>query len=871
MAQRVAGEWVGDVRAMLAETIVMRPRFFVFITLLWLCHPQLWSQQLTNGLPAAGETAAAQEKSRQSRGQEPGANVAVAELLEAPPEGDLVRLEADRQVKEKNIVTLSGNVIVHYKDYVVRSEALTYDVNTSEVISPGHLELEGGADGEHISAEHGEMNLEKQTGRFTTVVGTVWSLTPAKGNAAPVVTPGNGGTPGNAGTPGKPAGRAVYASANPFLFTGREVIKDGPSAYTIVDGTVTNCALPHPHWEFEMQRAVIQGGTAKMYDSKFKLLQVPVFYFPYATHAVDENGRQSGLLLPTVGKSSTKGYIIGEEYYWAIDRSMDLLLGMDYFTLRGPYELGQFRYKGRGNNFAQARFTALQDNGGQPGTGINQGGADIGFTGRYDFNPESRAVADLEYLSSYIYREAFAENFSAAVASEVKSTAYGTREANGYAATAYFDRYENFESTTSGDEIKILHVPSFSGEAMDHSLGSYGAAWGGFVTAAGLKRSEPGFSSGGVVERLDFYPHVNWALHWQGWEIRPELALRDTFYSRSQEAQGLATIGSGNVPVERDATLNRAEGEMGVEIRPPAIERTWGGGGGGGDGSGTGDWSWRHVIEPEIHYRYVGGIDEFLNVLRFDETDIVSNTNELEYGLTQRLFVKHRKMRPCRAGEMAKKGETLCLGKSQEAVTWFVGQKYFFNPDFSGAVVYGRRNVLATTIDFSGVAYLTGPRTVSPVISRLHWRSTEKMDVEWDVDYDTRTGALLSSNVFADYHQGDWFAGVSHARLLEPGESGQIAALIPTAHFNQIKMLLGYGGPTKRGFSMATNAGYDIDLGAVQYGAVQTSYNWNCCGLSVEYRRFALGEVRNENQYTFNLTLAGVGTAGNLKRAERLF
>ncbi len=38
-----------------------------------------------------------------------------------------------------------------------------------------------------------------------------------------------------------------------------------------------------------------------------------------------------------------------------------------------------------------------------------------------------------------------------------------------------------------------------------------------------------------------------------------------------------------------------------------------------------------------MHYRYVGGIDEFLNVLRFDETDIVSNTNELEYGLTQRL------------------------------------------------------------------------------------------------------------------------------------------------------------------------------------------------------------------------------------------
>jgi LPS-assembly protein len=611
-----------------------------------------------------------------------------------------------------------------------------------------------------------------------------------------------------------------------------------------------------------MQRAVIGGDTAKMYDSIFKLLQVPMFYFPYATHAVDENGRQSGLLIPTVGNSSTKGYIIGDEYYWAINRSMDLLLGMDYFTLRGPYELGQFRYKGVGNDLVQARFTALQDNGGQPGTGINQGGADIAFTGRHDFNPESRVVADLEYLSSYVYREAFAENYSAAVASEVKSTAYGTHEDDGYAETAYFDRYQNFESTASGDEIKILHVPSFGAEAIDHPIGSFGLAWGGEMTGAGLKRSEPGFATGGVTERLDFYPHLDWALHWDGWQVRPYAAIRDTFYSRSQETEVSSRIGYSDVPIERDALLNRSDAEAGIEIRPPAVERTW---------QGSDGWSWRHVVEPELSYKFVGGVNNFQNVLRFDQTDIVSNTKELEYGLTQRLFLKHRKMRPCKLGEMPAKGQKLCPGESQEAVTWFVGQKYFFDPSFGGAVVSGRRNVLTSTIDFSGVAYLTGPRDVSPVISRLHWRSTERMDAEWDVDYDTKTGALLSSNIFADYHQGDWFAGLSHARLLEPGETGSVAGHVPTAHFNQIRMLLGYGGPAKRGFSMATNAGYDIDLGAVQYGAVQTSYNWNCCGLSVEYRRFALGEVRNENQYTFNLTLAGVGTAGNLKRAERLF
>ena len=61
--------------------------------------------------------------------------------------------------------------------------------------------------------------------------------------------------------------------------------------------------------------------------------------------------------------------------------------------------------------------------------------------------------------------------------------------------------------------------------------------------------------------------------------------------------------------------------------------------------------------------------------------------------------------------------------------------------------------------------------------------------------------------------------------------------------------------------------GYDLVQDALQYGGIQTSYNWDCCGLAVEYRRLALGSVRNENQYSFNFTLAGVGAAGNLKHS----
>jgi LPS-assembly protein len=82
---------------------------------------------------------------------------------------------------------------------------------------------------------------------------------------------------------------------------------------------------------------------------------------------------------------------------------------------------------------------------------------------------------------------------------------------------------------------------------------------------------------------------------------------------------------------------------------------------------------------------------------------------------------------------------------------------------------------------------------------------------------------------------------------------------------------MGYGAPTKRGLSVAANAGYDVTQDALQYGGLEASYNLDCCGLAFEIRRLALGSVRNENYYLFNFTLAGVGAAGNLTHSERIF
>ena len=83
------------------------------------------------------------------------------------------------------------------------------------------------------------------------------------------------------------------------------------------------------------------------------------------------------------------------------------------------------------------------------------------------------------------------------------------------------------------------------------------------------------------------------------------------------------------------------------------------------------------------------------------------------------------------------------------------------------------------------------------------------------------------------------------------------------------------GKPSGNGFNLAVNGGYDFVEHQVQYAGVQAVYNWNCCGLTVGYRRFELGTIgstsRDETQWLYSFTLANFGAVGDIRRANSVF
>jgi LPS-assembly protein len=789
-------------------------------------------------------------------------------IVPAPDDGTTVTIESSGpQAKTGSRYTLDRDVVITYKDRRVEADHIDYDIDTGELNASGHLKVTGGQNNERISASHGSMNLKTQTGRFFDVTGSVGL---------------------------KQGRKPVYDNGQPFLFEGKVVVKTGPQEYDIYGGSVTSCELPHPDWQLFAGKFSVTSTQATARNSVFRVLDIPLVYLPYVTHPVGGDNRQSGFMVPVIGQSSTKGLVLGEQYYMALSRSADMTVGAEYFSKRGWAQSATFRYRGLGNNFALAHYSGLLDRGFVSGGQIvNQGGQDVLFSGRYDLSDKTRFVADMEYLSSYPYREAFTENFNQAVSSDILSIGYAIHESNGFAWDLRSDRYQGLKrqgtSTVSEQQVRIFHTPTFDLFSTEHQLGNTGLRWNVDTSLTGLKRVQPNFSTSGLTHRYDLHPQISLPLSGGGWHLRHSIAVRETIYSRSKSNS------TALPPVESGEAVNRADVEVEVEGRAPVLERTF--------SSPLVKKLFgseiKHTIEPAATYRLVRGVDNFNQILRFDDIDVVSNTHEVRYGVTQRFFLRQKKDKPCdekaaanavgsdawtgasasgvmggTSGDAASDAGYTALPEtcgSRELLSWRLTQKYFLDQNFGHAVITGRRNIFETTMALSGIAFLTEPRAISPLVSRLRWKTSEKFDVEWDFDVDTGAKKFTSNNVLVNFHEGNVFSGLSYARLNAPGRFNTAGFSSNVSDFTQLRILLGYGSPTKRGLGVAANTGLDLNRSEVQYGALQVQYNWDCCGFSVEYRKYELGSVRNENAYRFNFTLANIGTAGNLRRAERLF
>jgi LPS-assembly protein len=859
-----------------ADLCPMTVRTSLLITALLLCH-QVPARALFTRQLLAGRLAETQRRNPQADTKKPQAEAshtpcATEAESEASQETTICAMQ---QEKIGEVYRLRGDVEIHYRNYVLRADEVTYDSDTGNATAAGHFRLDGGPNDEHIRASHGSYNLTTETGRFYDVTGTTGFRLQGM--------------------------REVLTSSAPFSFTGKMVEKTSSDHYVVYDGNVTTCELPKPMWQFEAHKVTVDvAGNASIYRSSFWLHGFPIFWFPYATHPVNREARHSGFLIPTATRSSVKGNVVGDEFYWAINRSLDATIGGEYYSTRGWSQRGELRARPSDTSYFDLNFFGVIDRGIAVPTStgpqlLREGGQEVRVLSGGNFYG-FRAVSNVDYLSSFLFRLAFNDVFTQAINSEVKSQAFLAKDFDGYSFSGMLERYQNFFQLANSDgtltnppvfqDVQIWHTPSLDASTVDRDLG-HSFFWAFDASSAGLSRSEPGFSTANLLERYDFNPEISLPLLYRGWSVRPALAIHETYYSER-------LVNGVTIP---DAT-NRQALDGSVEIRPPTLERVF--------NREVFGRKLKHVIEPLIVYRLVTGVNDFANILHFDERDILSNTHEVEYGFTTRLYAKRKaasitecdtqSMNALAVGSPAPE-QTVPWGRSstlqnqpcvkgpevREVATWEVFQKYFLDPTFGGALVTGQRNVFTTTQELTGIAFLTKPRHLSPLVSRMRFATGRRTNTEWDLDYDFQLGRINSSTLLVNYNLGpvtvgggDAFLEIPQAQNTGPipveGTCGPSTAnTAPTCKFQQFRVALGYGGLNRRGFSSAASFGLDAEIKQLQFATAQTTYNWDCCGMTLEYRRYAIANVRNENLFRFTFTLANIGSFGNLRRQERLY
>jgi LPS-assembly protein len=737
-----------------------------------------------------------------------------------PVPKDQVLIRAVSQEAEGQFFRLRGAALVETSEMRVRADEIDYDQESGYVEARGNVLFEHFDGGERLEADRVEYVIGDETGRFFNVKGAI----PVQLGARP----------------------GILTSTSPFSFRGAwaERIKN---RYVLHDGMLTNCKLPRPWWSLHSPRIdIVPGDRALGYRAVMKLRFVPIFYAPLLYKSLQERPRRSGFLTPNVGNSSRRGLMVGVGYYWAINRSYDATYRMQYFTTRGPAHHLELRAKPTRSWDTNFLIYGVNDRGLELSDGrrLKQGGYLLAGDARGRLPKGFQVFVDANYLSNFQFRQAFTESFTEAVFSEVHTIGYMTKSWSSYSLHFVAQRHENFQSTAEGDKILIRKLPQVEFRSADRELSrKILPLWYSFEASAGLvRRTQPLFQTRNILDRVDFAPRVTTALRWKNFHLIPSFGIRETHYGERQTPDG-RIVG---------ANLTRHARDFSLELVPPSLERVF------NAPKWLGD-KVKHVVEPRLHYRYVTGVADFNQIIRFDETELLSNTHEASISLINRLY--------------AKKG-----GQVHEALSWELWQKRYFDPTFGGAVVAGRRNVVLSAAEMTGYTFLDGPRRYSPVVSVLRGVPKSGLGVEWRTDYDPLRGEIVNGSLSADVRLGQYSTSfgysrvacvpLSHVSNALPCQDPSEKKLAPPA--NQLRSALAYGQENKRGWIAGFNSIYDFRTGVMQFATMQVTYNTDCCGFSVQYRRFGFG-TRNENQFRVALSIANIGNFGTLKKTERMF
>ena len=244
-------------------------------------------------------------------------------------------------------------------------------------------------------------------------------------------------------------------------------------------------------------------------------------------------------------------------------------------------------------------------------------------------------------------------------------------------------------------------------------------------------------------------PRVSLPLLLGGWTLRPEIGLRETYYtqrqvpnSQYQRRPAQSPSSSTSIATPRKPRSSCARRHWSAS----SIARS-----GGTSSSTPSNRGWctatsaAWIISPTSSASIPATSSP--TPTSWSTRSCSASTSSPRAGQSAASHRPPRRLRPPPAHAVTGDQERVLPGPAAPAncVSWELKQKYFFDPYFGGALVNGVRNVFTTTDNFTGIAFLASPRRFTPIVSRILVHPSNQTEFGWQLDYDTVASRINAS------------------------------------------------------------------------------------------------------------------------------
>ncbi len=229
---------------------------------------------------------------------------------------DRVELFGSNAQTNGSIVTATGNPVITYQDKILTAERLSYDHNTSVIEAEGNVTVfqEGK---QHVMSDYTKLNMDMNTRQSRPFY---------------MIDHDNG------------------------LWVSTKQSDACESKIDLASGMVSGCNSTDPLWKIRFSSANYNTDSMWMnlYNARLYIDDVPLFYLPYFGYPTDTT-RRSGLLIPTLGISSSEGFYYQQPIYLAPQDWWDLELKPQIRTTRGSGLYTDFRFVDTASSFGSIK------------------------------------------------------------------------------------------------------------------------------------------------------------------------------------------------------------------------------------------------------------------------------------------------------------------------------------------------------------------------------------------------------------------------------------------------------------------------------------------------------------------------------------